>query len=86
LNTETQRNGETTDSIVAHGECLFRLIGLKKKVMHNMNLLKRDNARKKWRARAWMVNPNKTKIILVADAVGPKRKRVPPWVFKQLHT
>lgn len=84
-NTETQKNGETTDSIVAHGECLSRLTGLKE-VMHNMNLLKRDNARKKWRDRAWMVNPNKTKIILVADAVAPKRKHVPPWVFKQLHT
>jgi hypothetical protein len=48
-----------------------------------MNLFKRDNARKKWHKKAWMVNPNKTKIILVATA-GTKRKHVPPWIFRRL--
>ena len=53
--------------------------------MMNMNLFKRDNAKKRWRKKAWMVNPNKTKIILVATAV-PKRKHVPPWIYRQLDT
>jgi hypothetical protein len=51
--------------------------------MMNMNLFKRDNARKKWHERAWMVNLGKTKIVLVAADVG-KRKHVPPWIFKKL--
>jgi hypothetical protein len=44
-----------------------------------MNLFKRDNTRKKWHEKAWMVNPNKTKIILAATAVS-ERKHVPPWI------
>lgn len=48
-----------------------------------MNLFKRDNARKKWHEKAWMVNPKKTRIIFVATAV-PKRKHVPPWIFRKL--
>lgn len=51
----------------------------------NMKLFKRDNARKKWHKKAWMVDPNKTKIILIATA-GPKRKHVPPWIFRELDT
>ena len=62
----------------------FRLVDLKK-VTINMNSFKRNKAQKKWHDKAWMVNPNKTKIILVANA-APKRKHVPPWIFRQLDT
>lgn len=51
----------------------------------NMNSFKRNNAQKKWHDKAWMVNPNKTKIIFVANTV-PKKKHVPPWIFRQLDT
>jgi hypothetical protein len=60
----------------------FRLVDLKK-AMTNMNLFKRDKAIKKWHEKAWMVNPCKTKIVLVA-ATAPKRKHVPPWIFREL--
>jgi hypothetical protein len=71
-------------NITVSGICLFRLVDLKEAMM-NMNLFKRDNARKKWHKKAWMINPNKTKLILVATA-GPKRKHVPPWIFRELNT
>jgi hypothetical protein len=51
----------------------------------NVNSFKWNNAKKKWHDKALMVNPNKTKIILVANT-RPKRKHVPPWIFRQLHT
>jgi hypothetical protein len=40
-------------------------------------------AKQKWRKKAWLVNPNKTKIILVATA-SRKPKHVPPWIHKEL--
>jgi|GEM_PF-3133509 len=80
-NTKTQISGEITDNIV-RGICPFRLVDLKEVTM-NMNSFKRSNAQKKWHDKAWLVNPNKTKIVLVANA-GPKRKHVPPWIFRQL--
>jgi hypothetical protein len=68
--------------------------------MTNMKLFKRHEAIKKWHGKAWMVNPRKTKIVLVA-ATAPKRKHVlmvhvakatgkrkhvPPWIFRKLDT
>jgi len=53
--------------------------------MMNMKLFKRDKAIKKWHKKAWMVNPSKTKIVLVA-AAAPKRKHVPPWILRDLDT
>jgi hypothetical protein len=69
--------------ITVSGICLFRLVNLKKTMM-NMNLFKRtrDKAIKKWHYKAWMVNPSKTKIVLVAEA-APKRKHVPPWIYRR---
>jgi hypothetical protein len=41
-------------------------------------------ATKKWHRKAWMVNPHKTKIILLAtDSLKPKH--VPPWIFRKLN-
>jgi hypothetical protein len=83
-------------NITISGICLFRLVELKE-AMKNMDLFKRDKAIKKWHGKAWMVNPRKTKIVLVAattrkpkkvlvaEAAG-KRKHVPPWIFKKLDT
>jgi hypothetical protein len=50
-----------------------------------MSLFKRDNARKKWHKKAWMINPKTTKLIFAAEA-GSKRKHVPPWIFRELDT
>lgn len=51
-----------------------------------MNLFKRarDNPITKWHKRAWMINPNKTRIVFVTEAM-PKRKHVPPpWIFREI--
>jgi hypothetical protein len=53
--------------------------------MMGMNLFKRDKAIKRWHKKAWMVDPSKTKIVLVA-AAAPRRKHVPPWIFRKLDT
>ena len=53
--------------------------------MISMNLFKRDKTIKKWHKKAWMVDPRKTKIVLVA-AAAPRRKHVPPWIFRKLDT
>jgi hypothetical protein len=68
------------------GICLFRLANLKKAMM-TMNLFRRthDNAIKKWHNRAWMVNPSKTKIVLVVET-AQRRKHVPPWIFREIDT
>jgi hypothetical protein len=48
-----------------------------------MRLFKRTSkARKKWHKKAWMVNPNKTKVIIVSTAMI-KPRHVPPWVYKR---
>jgi hypothetical protein len=39
-------------------------------------------ARMKWRSRAMLVDPHKTKITL---AVATKARRLPPWVYRDLH-
>jgi hypothetical protein len=36
--------------------------------------------RKKWRRKAWLVDPTKTKTILVATA-SQKQRHVPPWIY-----
>jgi len=43
---------------------------------------KMGKAKKNWRRKAWLVNPNRTKIIFVATA-SAKQKRVPPWVYSK---
>jgi len=47
-----------------------------------LKLFKRSGkARKKWRRKAWLVYPNKTRIVL--ESTG-KPKHVPPWFCKEL--
>jgi hypothetical protein len=43
---------------------------------------KMGKAKKKWRRKAWLVNPSRTKIILVATA-SPKLRHVPPWMYNK---
>jgi len=43
---------------------------------------KMGKAKKRWRRKAWLVNPNRTKIILVGIA-SKKRKHVPPWIYNK---
>lgn len=44
-----------------------------------MKLFRRKgNARKKWRTRALLVDPHRTRIIL---ELSTKPRRVPPWVY-----
>jgi len=44
---------------------------------------KTGKARKKWRTRAMLVDPHKTRIRL-APTVKPRR--IPPWVYKSLQS
>jgi hypothetical protein len=47
-----------------------------------MNLLSRKgNAKKKWRARARMIDLRKTRLVLASSEIV---KRVPPWVYRKL--
>jgi hypothetical protein len=43
---------------------------------------KMGKAKKRWRRKAWLVNPNRTKIILVGIA-SKKRQHVPPWIYNK---
>jgi hypothetical protein len=40
-----------------------------------------SKARNKWRRKAWLVDPNKTRIVF---QVMEKREHVPPWLDKKL--
>jgi hypothetical protein len=41
---------------------------------------RKDEAEKKWRRRAWIINYEKTRIIFVTDS-SARPKRVPPWIY-----
>ena len=69
-------------NITIVGIRLFRFIDLEE-VMINMKLFKRDKTIKKWHKKAWMVDPRTTRIVLV-PAAAPKRKHVPPWIYREL--
>jgi len=46
---------------------------------------RKEKAEKKWRGRAWMVNSDKTRIILL-NASSPRPKHLPPWIYRKEHT
>jgi len=48
-----------------------------------LNLFGKGKAQAKWRSRARLVDPHRTKITLV---VGTRPKRLPPWVYRGLQT
>lgn len=51
------------------------------KLAVTMRLLRRaGKAKKKWRRKAWLVDPSKTKIVFVFT---DKSRHVPPWVCKE---
>lgn len=43
---------------------------------------RKEKADKKWRRRGWMVDSDKTRIILV-PAGSLKPKHVPPWIYRK---
>jgi hypothetical protein len=43
---------------------------------------RKEKAEKKWRRRAWMINYEKTRIILVTDN-NVRPKHVPPWICRK---
>jgi hypothetical protein len=46
-----------------------------------MKLFRRmGKAKKKWRRKAWLADPNKTRIIFESTT---RPKHVPPWIFKE---
>jgi hypothetical protein len=48
-----------------------------------MKLLRgKGKAKDKWHRKAWLVNMNKTRIILVSTA-SPKPRHAPPWIGKK---
>lgn len=40
-------------------------------------------AKKKWRAKAWIVDCHKTKLT-ITSGVSVKPKHVPPWIYREL--
>ena len=48
-----------------------------------MNLFNRPKTMKKWRKKAWLIDPNKTKITLIPSA-SSRKKHVPAWVYRNL--
>ena len=61
--------------------------------MVGMRLFRRaGRARNKWRRQAWLVDPNRTRIIIVKESEKPlseeciteKLRRVPSWVGREL--
>jgi hypothetical protein len=39
-------------------------------------------AKKKWRRKAWLINPGKTKITIV-DTASRRVKHMPPWIYNR---
>ncbi len=63
------------------GICLFKCEDMKCAIA--MKLFRRTGkAKKKWRGRAWLVDPRKTKLTLMTSDSTVKPKHVPPWIYK----
>jgi hypothetical protein len=48
------------------------------------NPFRRQNAPKKWRSRAWLIDPRETKITILAkfSSSNPSR-HLPPWIYRK---
>ncbi len=44
---------------------------------------RKGKAAKKWRSRAWSIDPNKTKLTIVVEKETLSR-HVPPWIHKKM--
>ena len=49
-----------------------------------MRLFARKNGKKRWREKALLVNPHKTRIILVTSKRQASPPHSPPWIHKKL--